>query len=109
MNTTRRRHIPVIAVCLAWFLGTGLSPSSGEPEILPDRVVFAGGKVLRYETSKIPQREKSAAGGNEGTSVTERPVLLRRLKRLVLVREESLSEGGSLQLSVYDFAGTLLG
>jgi hypothetical protein len=102
-------RMTVFTLCLLSLVGTGFSSSSGEPEILPDRVVFAGGKILRYETSKILQREKSAIGRNEVASFKERPVVLRRLKRVVLVREETLSEGGSLQLSVYDFAGTLLG
>lgn len=109
MTITRSIQIAVIALCLGWLLGTGVSSSSGEPEILPDRVVFAGGKILRYETSKILQRDKSAIERNEVASFTERPVVLRRLKRLVLAREETLYEGASLQFSVYDFAGTLLG
>lgn len=110
MIITRGFQIPVLAMCLVWLVATGFSSSpSGEPEILSDRVVFAGGKILRYETSKVLQRERSAIQNSEVASFTERPVVLRQLKRLVLIREETLYEGGGLQLSVYDFAGTLLG
>lgn len=79
------------------------------PEILPDRVVFVGGKVVPYEASKVLQPNPSAIRANEIVSFTERPIVLRTLKRVVVVREEQLYEGGSMRLSVYDFGGTLLG
>jgi len=107
MSRTRITRLPIVALCAVCLLGAAIS--AGEPEILTDRVVFTGGKVLRYEASKILQRDASSISGDEVASFTERPVALRRLKRLVLVREEKLLEGGSLQVSVYDFSGALLG
>jgi hypothetical protein len=72
-------------------------------------VVFLGGKVVTYEASKILQSDPHAIREDQPVSVTERPVILRRLKRVVVVRTERLFEGGSMQLTVYDFTGTLVG
>jgi hypothetical protein len=87
-------------------LNTGFAET---PKVLSDRVVFIGGKVVRYEASKVWQSDPKAIQTDDVVSFTERPVVLATLKRVVIVREERLYEGGSMQLSVYDFHGTLLG
>jgi hypothetical protein len=99
-----RRSIVVLGA--VWLLCTGFS---GTPEILPDRVIFVGGKVVPYEASKVLQPDPSAIRADDVVSFTERPIVLRILRRVVFVREERLYEGGSMQLSVYDFGGSLLG
>jgi hypothetical protein len=105
MIDRERARVLIPTLGVIWLLLSGLGAA---PEILPDRVTFLGGKVVRYETSKVVQ-DPAACMGGEVVSFTERPVILRILKRVVFVRRERLCEGGATQLTVYDFSGTLLG
>lgn len=106
MTIIERARVSVLLLGLVWLLCTGFAAA---PEILPDRVIFVGGKVIPYEGSKVLQPDPTSSRAEGVVSFTERPIVLRTLKRVVFVREERLHEGGIMQLSVYDFDGTLLG
>jgi hypothetical protein len=99
-------RVSVIGLGAVWLLCAGFA---GTPEVLPDRVIFVGGKVVTYEAAKTLQPDPRAIRQDQPVSVTERPVILRSLKRVVIVRTEQLFEGRSMRLAIYDFTGTLLG
>jgi hypothetical protein len=100
----------VTRMCIIIVLLAG-SPAgaSDEPTVLPDRIVFVGGKSLHYVRSKGLHQDPNSTRGMDVVSLVERPVLLKAIRRVVVVREEQHYEGGAIRISVYDFSGTLFG
>ncbi len=99
-------RVSVMVLCTLLFPSAAVAK---KPEIGSDRVIFVGGKIVRYEPSWERPGGARDALGNDVVSRTVRPLVLVTLKRVVFVQEERLTEGSTMQLSVYDFAGNLLG
>jgi hypothetical protein len=102
-NATSDRSPIVVWPVLFMFL----CGCAGLPRISDDAVVFIGGKSLRYQATAPAASDPT--GASDPILVKERPVILKHLKRVIVVKKSRLSEGGTVKISVYDFHGQLLG
>jgi hypothetical protein len=75
-----------------------------QPDIRADRVIFVGGRNLPYQ----PRVTRPGARADEALVVEERPTLISRWKRLLMVKTSHLREGEAKEISVFDYAGNLL-
>ena len=80
------------------------------PSIEEGKIVFVGGKTVTYESKKV-LRSPSKEGLSASTvvSISEKPLLIRPWKRIIIVRTENLYEGSTVQILAYDYRGNLLG
>lgn len=80
------------------------------PSIEEGRIVFIGGKTIRYESKKtLHSGLEKALSASTVVAISEKPILVRPWKRLVIIKTETLFEGSTRQILVYDYHGNLLG
>lgn len=96
-------------VALIGISGEGPSANESVPEITETAIRFSGGGILQYHRKKILHSKPSEAlKSREPVSISEKPVLIMRWKRLVLVRTIDYFEGGAKEIMVYDYKGNAL-
>ena len=75
-----------------------------EPKIDEQKILFVTGNILSYGSQDIlidtPTRHTQRT--------TEKPVLVRQWKRLLLTQNTSLFEGNSGKVTVYDYSGNIM-
>jgi len=99
----------LLSLSLLLFFPLIYAGSQAVPEIKDGRIIFINGKTVQYQPRKVLFLDpEEALKKVKPISISEKPRLIQRWKRIILVRTLNYYEAAEKEIIVYDSVGNIL-